>query len=219
MSRRDEEIKKDIIDTFYWDSRIDVSDINVAVDDGAVNLTGTVPDYAMVQAAVSDAWSVSGIQSVNNGLKVQTLIKSSQDLQLQREIENILIRLVHINPDDIQVTVENGWVTFSGEVDSLWKKVRAEESAAVMKGVTGTTNELIVVPTESVEDQILGEVIIKTLERNAYLDINSIHVKVENGSISLSGSVNTRKGRDSAYEAVKTLVGVRHIENNLEIRP
>ena len=40
MKTKDEQIKKLAVDTLYWDSRVDASDIDVEVKDGVVTLTG-----------------------------------------------------------------------------------------------------------------------------------------------------------------------------------
>ena len=39
----DEQIKLSVIDQLKWDSRVDISDIDVAVSGGTVKLKGSVP--------------------------------------------------------------------------------------------------------------------------------------------------------------------------------
>ncbi len=36
-----EEVKKDVVDTLYWDDRIDVSKVNVEAQESRVTLSGT----------------------------------------------------------------------------------------------------------------------------------------------------------------------------------
>ena len=43
--RTDEDIKRDVENELKWDSDIDLSDIGVAVRDGAVTLSGFVRSY------------------------------------------------------------------------------------------------------------------------------------------------------------------------------
>jgi osmotically-inducible protein OsmY len=128
-------------------------------------------------------------------------------------------RLAGISKAGLYISVESGWATLKGEVDSFWKKVRAEELASIATGVTGVTNELTVVPTEKAKDKQIAEAVMKALERNTYLDINSVHVKVEKGIVFISGTVRTWKARTSANRAVENIFGVRDIENNLELQP
>jgi osmotically-inducible protein OsmY len=219
MPREDEEIKKELVDILFWDSRVDASDVNINVSQGDVTLSGTVPDYAMRKAAASDAWSASGTRSVNNKLTVQSLIRTSMDKQVQADAENILARIANINKENIRASVDSGWLTLKGEVDSFWKKIRAEELASVIAGVTGVTNELVVVPTEKADDQEIGEAVMRALARKENINEAAVHVKVENGVVSLSGSVPSWDAKFYAYQAAQNTVGVRDIEERLSVTP
>jgi hypothetical protein len=74
MPRKDEDIKKDIVDALYWDRRVDASLVTVTVSDGNVMLGGSVPDRAALEAAEDDARVVGGkgrVQTVENRLRIR----------------------------------------------------------------------------------------------------------------------------------------------------
>ncbi|MGH3274358.1 MAG: BON domain-containing protein, partial [Streptosporangiaceae bacterium] len=61
--KSDTEIKDDVIEELRWDPQISDPDvIGVAVSDGAVTLTGTVPSYAEELAAARAAERVYGVK-------------------------------------------------------------------------------------------------------------------------------------------------------------
>ena len=71
MISLDEQIKLSVIDQLKWDSRVDISDIDVAVSGGTVKLEGGVPSYRMREIAAMDVLDVDGVTNLANELKVQ----------------------------------------------------------------------------------------------------------------------------------------------------
>lgn len=68
--RSDERIADDLIERLTRDEEIDASEILVAVDAGAVTLTGEVPERRMKHLAENLAVSVQGVRDVHNRLLV-----------------------------------------------------------------------------------------------------------------------------------------------------
>ena len=192
-TRINEEIKKDIVDQLYWDSRVDASNVNVEVSDGEVTLSGTVPNYTAYDAADEDAWTMLGVLFVNNKLTIQYPDSTAlpPDDELEVNIKNILLWQPNIDSAELDVSVENGWVTLRGTVDTYWKKVKAGELTLGLSGVLGITNEIAVVPSESYTDKAIADDIESAMERNFNLDQSMIDVAVENGRITLTGSVRS----------------------------
>ena len=70
--KSDTEIRDEVIDELRWDPQITEPDaIGVAVTDGAVTLTGSVPTYAQKLVAARAAERVYGVKAVANELKVK----------------------------------------------------------------------------------------------------------------------------------------------------
>jgi BON domain len=69
--RSDERITEDLHDRLTEDPRLDASEIQVAVTDGEVTLTGNVDGRAARRRAEDIAESVSGVSYVMNNLRVR----------------------------------------------------------------------------------------------------------------------------------------------------
>jgi osmotically-inducible protein OsmY len=217
MLRPSEEIKKDVTDQLYWDSRVDASDVTVAVDGGRVDLRGKVPSLSARQSAERDAWAVRGVTDVQNEVTVEfgEPIPSTEDAELH------IRRMLEWNPDlrsqDIQVSVTNGLVTLDGTVDAFWKKLRAETVALEVLGVSGVENRLKVVPSQSIIDETIAENVGSALRRNISVDSRRIDIAVENGVVTLTGTVPTWNERNAAFESALFTEGVRDVQDFLTV--
>jgi osmotically-inducible protein OsmY len=219
-TRTNEEVKKDVVDQLYWDGRVDASNVKVEVSEGEVVLTGTVPHYAAYNAANEDAWAVSGVRYVRNDMTIKypVDVKVPTDAEIKANIENILLWQPNIDSTDIDVFVENGWVTLRGSVDAFWKKIRAEELILGLSGVLGITNELAIVPTKEFTDKTIAEDIEAAMERDFNIDVDLIDVEVENGRVTLTGSVPSLPAFRAAKRIVENTLGVLMVDNQLVIR-
>ena len=110
MIYADEEIKKNIIDQLYWNSRVNVSDVKVGVSDGKVMLTGNVHSNSAKAAASKCAWLVSGVQEVDNNLKIlfKKGVEPVTDKNITNAIEQMLLWNTDIVSTNIKVLVEKG---------------------------------------------------------------------------------------------------------------
>ena len=72
------------------------------------------------------------------------------DPEIESNIMNTLRWHSQIDASDIQATAHDGWVTLPSTVPSYWQKIKAQEVAAVLIGVTGVTDELAVVPSRKI---------------------------------------------------------------------
>jgi osmotically-inducible protein OsmY len=64
------------------------------------------------------------------------------DDRIRKEINGRMFDDTDLDASDIEVSVDNGVVTLSGSVDSLWDKRRAEDIAKSVSGVTEVNNKL-----------------------------------------------------------------------------
>ena len=217
--KTDEQIKQDVTNQLTWDSRVDASDVTVAVEDGEVTISGTVPSYSAFSAARDITSSVRGVTEVTNLLTVKfptTFVKPTDE-----DIKNNVMSLLKWNFDvdayDLEVMVENGLVTLEGTVDSYWEKVSAESDAERASGVIDVVSKLAVVPTEKVSDELLAERIMDRIEQNTVADVDQINVEVEDGEVTLSGTVPSWYVWSSVYDAAQYTAGVMDIDDELEI--
>lgn len=69
--RSDDRIQEDINDLFWIDGNLDASDIEVDVKNGEATLKGTVQDRRMKRLAEDLAYSVPGVNDVQNQLRIK----------------------------------------------------------------------------------------------------------------------------------------------------
>ena len=221
LTYTDEEIKKDIVNHLSWDSRIDASDITIEVDDGSVTLSGQVPTYTAKHAAAGNAWLVNGVDAVENELEVSYV--SSVTIPDDAEIKSNIIDTLRWDPDllsyKIDVDVSNGWVTLDGTVEAFWEKIHAETKAESVRGVIGVTNQLAVVPTERITDEQIGKDITDALARNIHVNVDDVTVRIEDGEVTLTGTVPTWRAKSAAYDSALYTLGVTEVDNNLVVSP
>jgi len=215
----DEQIVKDIVDCLSQDSRVDASDIQVEASNGKVKLFGTVPVYTSRQIIELDCYDVKGVTSVENNLQVKhpTCMRIPPDHELKGHLESLFSWNQEVAEEHIRIAVTDGEVTLDGNVDAYWKKVRAEDLAAAVKGVTNIENKLAVVPTQNIYDKTIGDGIADALARNAQIDANTVDVKVKDGAVTLSGKVPSQGARKAAQEVAAHTMGVIEVYNHLEL--
>ncbi|MGD8406405.1 MAG: BON domain-containing protein [Anaerolineales bacterium] len=219
MPRIDENIKRDIVDQLYWDSRVNAADIKVAVLDGVVTLSGFVNTSNARYSAASDTWMIEGVTDVNNDLRViyEAEMNLPTDMQIKSQAENTLLWNEDIDSTKTEVSVSEGIVTLTGTVDSLWKKWEAEQTVYRNFGVISVENHLTIVPTTSIVDQDIAEDIEKAMDRNYYIDAEDISVKVDRGIVTLMGDVTTTIARTQAEDIALYTAGVMNVKNELRL--
>lgn len=220
MAATDEKIKMDVVQQLYWDSRVDGSVINVIVKDGIVILGGEATSFLERKAAFEDAWSVPGVLSVENHIKVAAPsgVPIRDDNEIKVNVEKVLEWNPTLDASQIKVSVDASKVILEGSVDSFWKKVYAEELAAATSGVVDVTNNLAVVPSKQVVDEAIAKDVTEALQRNAAVDADSVGVKVENGLVTLTGTVQNWGAKTAAFFAALYTRGVVHVDDRLTVR-
>lgn len=219
MTRSDENIKKDIVDELYWDSRIDAARIHVDVDKGTVKLSGEVGAYSDLAAACSSAWSIEGVINVVEDLQVTyaTPPVLPTDSEIETHASNVLAWEPAIDETTIQVSVSGRSVTIEGTVDAHWKKSFVEAKLASMRGILRIENLLAVVPSQKVADERIAESIVRALERDSDVDADDITVEVSDGVVTLLGTVPTWSARRAAESDASRTVGVVDVHNELTL--
>ena len=219
MSSIDEHIKKAIVDDFYWDTRIDASDIQVIVENRNVILKGTVPNYVQRMEAVLDAWNAANVKSVKNEIQVKRLdVKTvPSDEEIKERIELRLLWNTAIDSDKINLTVNLGIVTLEGTVDAYWKILRIRDIVASVDGVVDIVSKLVVIPMEDILDKDIAQEIVDTIEPRKLVSVDDVDVKVQNGIVVLKGEVPTYSAYTAALDSARYTLGVVDVKNELQI--
>lgn len=137
----DAEIKENVRTALALDSDLKSYKIDVVVDQGWVTLEGTVNAYWEKVSAKDAALDVNGVIGVSNNIGVVPT-ENFVDENIAKSIINALERNVHVNADDIDVTVEDGEVTLEGDVRTITAKNAAYDAALFTPGVVHVYNRV-----------------------------------------------------------------------------
>jgi osmotically-inducible protein OsmY len=216
-----DEIRKNVYDQMYWDSRVDYSNINVevSVPDGKITLTGSVPNQTARRHAEAAALRAEGAEKVDNQLhiKYNDNVPVPSDLDVERNVRDIIRWNSGIDASLIGVTVNAGYVTLEGTVCSYYQKYRAEELAADVIGVLRIDNRVTVVPTQSYYDEEIAKSIIGNLKNQLGADADSLTVMVREGIVTITGFVPDRLADLATENIVRHTRGVIDIHDHLVI--
>lgn len=142
------------------------------------------------------------------------------DKQLKNDILVELRWEPSVNAEQIGVEVKDGIVTLAGHVDSFVEKWAAEKAAKKVSGVRALAVEMDVkLPSLSQRnDADIARSADSALEWTTYLPRNTIKIQVESGWVTLDGDVEWEYQRRAALSAVRNLMGVKGITNNIVIK-
>ena len=146
---------------------------------------------------------------------------NSDNFGIQQDVLEELDWEPSINAAEIGVTVKNGVVTLTGNVESYAEKRETEQVALRLKGVKAVANELEVsVKTAGYRsDADIAAAAVNAIKWNVFVPDEMIKIKVEDSWVTLQGEVEWNYQRDRAEKAVRPLIGVRGVTNLVKIRP
>ncbi|MGZ6480509.1 MAG: BON domain-containing protein [Bdellovibrionales bacterium] len=210
------DLQKDVYAELKWDPRIHEGDIGVSVSDGLVTLSGYIPSYAEKWAAEEAAKKVAGVRAVINEISVKLIgVHRKDDHELAQAALNTIKWNVWTGGDDVKITVQNGWITMSGELESNFQKQTAEDAVRHLAGVRGVSNEIKIRPSAKPKD--IQSEIKRALHRHADQEANRIEVNVAGGIVDISGTVNSWTERADVEWAAFATNGVQKVNNHLKV--
>ena len=142
------------------------------------------------------------------------------DAQLKNDVTEELRWEPTVTSSDITVAAHDGIVTLSGSVPYYAEKWAAERATQRVEGVKAIAEELEVnlSGTHKHTDTEIAEAVVNALGWHVWVP-NTVQAKVENGWVTLTGSVRWGFERNSAEAAVKYLSGVKGVANDITLKP
>jgi len=140
-------------------------------------------------------------------------LPSQADLDIALTAKKILRWLTVIPADTIRVTVDNGWITLSGEVEYAHQQAAAALTLHNLAGVIGIFNHIQVQPRVSSDTIKAG--IESALHNNVLDDMRKINVSVEGTDVTLSGEIDSWTERSMANHFAWEMPGVRHVADHM----
>jgi osmotically-inducible protein OsmY len=142
------------------------------------------------------------------------------DAQLKQDVNAELNWEPSVNAAEIGVEVKDGIVTLAGHVSSYAEKWGAESAAQRVSGVRALAIEINVkLPGSSTRtDTDIARAADNVLQWTSALPADAVKVKVESGWITLTGEVSWDYQRRAATDAVRSLLGVAGVSDQIVIK-
>lgn len=144
-------------------------------------------------------------------------------MKTNEELQKKILEAINWEPllsgAEIGVLVIDGIVTLTGSVNSYVKKEEVEKAAKNVLGVKAVVEKIEVVlndQTHKSDNEIASE-IINAFKWHWDIPNERVQVRVENGWVYLSGSLEWNYQKEAAKKAVRVLIGVKGIVNNIMI--
>ncbi len=141
--------------------------------------------------------------------------------ELQKNVQDAIKWEPLLNAAEIGVTVKDGVVTLTGVVDNYTKKTEAEDAAKNVIGVKAVVEKIEVKFDTSwgkTSDDEVAKEVLNAFKWNWRVPNDKVKVKVESGWITLDGELEYNYQSEAARDAVKNLLGVTGVTNNIKIK-
>ncbi|OYZ24338.1 MAG: hypothetical protein B7Y39_01395 [Bdellovibrio sp. 28-41-41] len=217
--KTDSQIQNDVIQELKWDPSVTHEHIGVMVDDAIVTLSGTVPTYIEKWAAEKAAQKVAGAKAVVEKIQVKLASSSERD---DNTIAKAVVQQfkwnVQVPEQLVKASVEDGWVTLSGEVEWDFQRNAAAKCIRGLAGIRGVSNS-ITIKAKKVQPEVIKQKIEEALKREVEREAQKIKVDVNGSKVTLSGNVHSFREKWDARGAAMSAPGVSTVDNNLQISP
>lgn len=214
--KSDNQLKRDVTAELAWDPAVNSDAIGVAADNGVVTLTGHLDTFAEKFAVERALRRVQGVRAIALELDVKLSPRHRRnDTELAQAIEDTLRSHTTVALDKLQVTVEAGWVTLTGEVDWEYQRRSIESVVRPLMGVVGISNKIVLRPRTTPED--VTQRIEQALRRQVERESKQLHVDVTGSTVTLRGTVHSWSEREAAAVAAWSAPGVQSVVNELQV--
>jgi osmotically-inducible protein OsmY len=142
------------------------------------------------------------------------------DKQLKADVIEELMWEPTVTSKNITIEAKDGVVTLSGTVPTYAEKWSAERATQRVEGVKAIAEELEVSPAGSHKrnDPEIAAAAVNALRWHVWVPAH-IQAKVEDGWVTLTGSVKWGYERTAAEDAVSFLPGVKGVANDITLKP
>ena len=143
--------------------------------------------------------------------------------RITREVRHQLLLLPYLTVFDNLAYQVNGYdVTLLGQVTRPALKSDAENAVKSIEGVEHVNNQIEVLPTSPMDDQLRRRLFVAiygypALERYAMPVVKPIRIIVKNGHVTLEGVVDSEADKNAAGIRANSVSGVFSVKNNLRV--
>ncbi|MFP4164456.1 MAG: BON domain-containing protein [Chitinispirillaceae bacterium] len=142
---------------------------------------------------------------------------------VNEELEHKIMEQLHwdarLENADVHAEVSGGRVVLRGTVSSLAQLKAAELTVSSVQGVASVDNRLRILHGLEKEDEQIEAALSSRLEADREIDENAIQFTVEEGLITLLGSVDSYWKKERVEEIASHTSGTALVVNKLEVVP
>jgi osmotically-inducible protein OsmY len=215
--KTDHQLKTGITAELNWTPSVKADRIGVAVNDGAITLSGQVETYPEKMAAVHAALRVGGVDAVADEIVVHHTWSDPSDADVARSAAMALERTVTVPSSSVKAEVHDHIVTLSGSVGWQYQREAARRAVLALPGVNGVVSTIDIKPTHLISGPEAKAGITAAIVRHAEQDALRVVVTVVGSEVRLTGTVSSWAERTQAENAAWSARGVTHIDNQLQV--
>jgi osmotically-inducible protein OsmY len=217
-----EAVKNRVVEKFKQSGLLVGNDIQVAVENKTITLTGTVRNLALKEQAGREALSVAkGFNLVNNitlaavGLSTQQIAEAVM-AAIEKSPSYFIFDFVGVSVTDDGAVTLKGWTTYP------WSATDFVKLAQAQPGVQKVTNEIRrIVSTDA--DQTLRLVVARLIytrpRTSSFSRMNGpVHILASNGVVTLGGTVDKESDIDGFERLVRFNTNAVNVVNALQVR-
>jgi osmotically-inducible protein OsmY len=219
----DLQIQNDVANELNFSPILTGCEIGVSVTNDFVTLSGTVDTYAKKIAAENAAKRIACVKGVSLHINVTPSSAGRRsDSEIAAMTFNALKNHSELPTEKINVRVENGCVTLTGEVAWTFQKTAAYTTLQNLSGVRGIVNSLEVKPTLAPKQMTPTDIkhqINSAFHRSATINPGKINIETLGGKVVLTGVVGSWAEQREAEYLACSAPGVSSFENRLTVLP
>jgi len=211
----DSELQQAVLAELSWEPSVTAPHLGVTARNGIVTLTGHVESFAEKHAAEVAARRVRGVDGVAGEIEVRLPVETRRsDEDIAAAAIERLAWDVSVPPGAIQVTVEQCWLTLTGQVDRHYQREAAEQDVRRLFGVVGVSNRITIKP--AVSASTISDDIVHALHRS-WFDPKTIAVSAADGRVRLTGTASSSYARRVAVATAWAAPGTTSVMNEIAI--
>jgi len=222
-------LQKEIRELYRFAALLDDVHLDVDVKDTTVVLNGTVTSSFQKSYAEDLAWR-AGAKDVDvrgvdvNWRHTNPLLRSQRyenatDDEIRTAVQRAFKHDPRVLSFDLEIQIDHGVVTLTGDVSHLTAKRAAERDARQTIGVRRVKNNLRTRwPDQPPTDEQIADFTRQALARDPYVEKHNIIVECENAHASLYGYVDTEFEKEHAVWTASCQKGVVHVNDYLAVR-
>ena len=144
------------------------------------------------------------------------------DSQLQHDVIAELKWEPLLREAEIGVSAKDGVITLTGTVDGYAKKSEAEDAVKRVVGVKAVVEKIEIKYPSSwakKDDNDIATEVVNAFKWKFEVPSDKVTARVEKGWVTLEGQVDWTFQSVAAKEAVRNLLGVTGVSNNIKVKP